>query len=202
MTPTPQFPLGLVLFPGMMLPLHVFEPRYRQMVEHVLAKDGKFGVVLIERGREVGGNDERVEIGTLAQVTKAEQFDDGRWALLITGLERFRIVQWVDDDPYPQAEIEPWPDPTDRPASPDQIRKFVRCLAMSSELGMLRGPMPSKEELETLPSLALLAFAPLGSYDKQRLLACPLAEDRFGMLEAMLDDAIEILELQLSDGGV
>jgi len=61
---TPMFPLGMVHFPGIVLPLRVFEPRYRQLTADCLAGDGEFGVVLIERGWEVGGGDTRFNVGT------------------------------------------------------------------------------------------------------------------------------------------
>ncbi|MEY3360946.1 MAG: hypothetical protein RL531_665, partial [Actinomycetota bacterium] len=81
----PMFPLGTALLPGAMLPLHVFEERYRALVEHCLARDGEFGVVLIERGSEVGGGDRRFAVGTLARIVEAGRFPDGRYALVATG---------------------------------------------------------------------------------------------------------------------
>ncbi|HEV7759443.1 MAG TPA: LON peptidase substrate-binding domain-containing protein, partial [Acidimicrobiales bacterium] len=101
---TPMFPLGTVLVPGMLLPLHVFEPRYRQMLDDCLAGDRTFGVVLIERGSEVGGGDVRTGVGTLARILQAEQAADGRWALMAVGARRIRIDRWLPDDPYPRAE--------------------------------------------------------------------------------------------------
>src|SRR6056297_1832821 len=106
----PMFPLGSVLFPTMVLPLHVFEPRYRALVEHCLATDKEFGVCLIERGSEVGGGDLRTDVGTVAQIIDAEQFDDGRWALACVGTRRIRIDRWLQDVPYPRALVEPWLD--------------------------------------------------------------------------------------------
>src|SRR5688500_13997113 len=110
MAELPMFPLGSVLLPGMFLPLHVFEPRYRAMVEHCLAGDHEFGVVLIERGREVGGGDVRTHAGTVARIAEARQFADGRWALAAVGMRRIRVEAWLEDDPYPRAEVVEWPD--------------------------------------------------------------------------------------------
>ena len=73
-----MFPLGTVLFPGAVLPLHVFEPRYRALVRDCLAGDREFGVVLIERGSEVGGGDVRVEVGTVARIVQVAEPPDGR----------------------------------------------------------------------------------------------------------------------------
>src|SRR4051794_25595423 len=106
----PMFPLGTVLFPGMYLPLHVFEPRYRAMTRHCVEHDREFGVVLIERGSEVGGDDVRTTVGTIARIMEANELDDGRWVLATAGTRRVKVRQWLDDDPYPRAHVEDWPD--------------------------------------------------------------------------------------------
>src|SRR3954471_6137726 len=100
-----MFPLGTVLFPHALLPLRVFEPRYRLMTERVLRGDGEFGVVLIERGSEVGGGDTRFDDGTVARIVRAQQLPDGGYALATVGLRRIRVVRWLPDDPYPLAEV-------------------------------------------------------------------------------------------------
>src|SRR5690349_16753436 len=104
--PVPMFPLGTVLFPYALLPLHVFEPRYRMMMQHVLDGDREFGVVLIERGSEVGGGDSRFDVGTIARVVQIAELPDGRYAVSTVGIRRFRVRRWLDDDPYPRAEID------------------------------------------------------------------------------------------------
>jgi ATP-dependent Lon protease len=106
----PMFPVGSVLFPRGVLPLQVFEPRYQELVADVLDTDGRFGVVLIERGSDVGGGDVRTNIGTVAQIAQKGTLEDGRIILLNVGIERVRVIQWLDDDPYPQAEVESYPD--------------------------------------------------------------------------------------------
>ena len=106
-----MFPLGTVLFPYAVLPLHVFEPRYRALTEHCLAGDGCFGVVLIERGSEVGGGDTRFAVGTVARIARAGQLPDGRYVLATVGTQRFRVREWLPDDPYPLAEVDLLDDP-------------------------------------------------------------------------------------------
>src|SRR5215217_7145860 len=107
----PMFPLGAVLLPGGVLPLHVFELRYRQLVQDCLAStDREFGVTLIERGFEVGGGDIRAMVGTVAKLVQVAETDDGRYALMTVGARRIRVNEWLPDDPYPVAEIEDWPD--------------------------------------------------------------------------------------------
>src|SRR5690606_29131778 len=97
-----------------------------------------FGVVLIERGSEVGGEDVRTEVGTVARLIQAQRFDDGRWALVAVGQRRCRVVEWLPDDPYPRARIVDWPDPDEE--VPDELRgetvgSLRRVLALASELG-------------------------------------------------------------------
>lgn len=100
-----MFPLGSVLFPGMPLPLRVFEPRYVAMLSSVLGEtEHEFGVVLIERGSEVGGGDVRFGVGTVARIVSVEQ-TAGSIVLLATGAARFEVVRWLQDDPFPRAQV-------------------------------------------------------------------------------------------------
>ncbi len=101
-----MFPLSAVVFPHQRVPLHVFEPRYRQLVDDVHAGNGRFGICLIARGPEVGGGDERVDIGTLVELTAVFPFSDGRSMLVVEGRERVRVTQWLADSPYPRAVVE------------------------------------------------------------------------------------------------
>ena len=110
-----MFPLGTVLLPGTYLPLHVFEERYHALVPDCLTADREFGVVLIERGSEVGGGDASTGVGTVARIVEAPRFDDGRWALGAVGARRVRVRAWLPDDPFPRAEVEDWPDPVPSP---------------------------------------------------------------------------------------
>ena len=109
----PMFPLGSVLLPGSVLPLHVFEPRYRQLVIDCLADDTgdpEFGVTLIERGSEVGGGDQRTDVGVVARMVQVEALEGGRYALVAVGTRRIRVNAWLPDDPYPVADVDDWPD--------------------------------------------------------------------------------------------
>ena len=109
-TRLPMFPLSGVLFPHASMPLHVFEPRYRSLMRDCLDADRRFGTVLIERGSEVGGGDERSALGTRCVITREIELPDGRWLLEVCGEALIEVVQWLPDDPYPVALVtEPAP---------------------------------------------------------------------------------------------
>lgn len=111
-TVVPLFPLETVLFPHIAIPLHVFEPRYRELVLYCLEHDSPFGVVLIREGREVGDPEPQLyEVGTLARIGRLRRLEDGRFQLLAMGEERFRIQHLIRGEiPYLQAEIIAWHD--------------------------------------------------------------------------------------------
>ena len=198
----PMFPLGTVLVPSAGLPLHVFEPRYRALVHECLAGDQEFGVVLIERGSEVGGEDVRTDVGTVARIVQAQELPDGRWALAAVGVRRVQVRRWLPDDPYPIAEVEDWPDPEPGRDHEDALTECLgllrRTLGLAAEAG--DEVAPATIELSDDPVLAgyqAMAVAPLGPLDRQRLLAAESPDARLVGLADLLRDAIEVLELRL-----
>lgn len=106
----PLFPLNAVLFPRMALPLHVFEPRYREMIARCMREEIGFGVVLIKEGEEVGGPAEPFPVGCIARILDVKKHPDGRMHLVTMGVVRFRILQTHDDHPYLSGDIERWED--------------------------------------------------------------------------------------------
>ncbi|MEM8620517.1 MAG: LON peptidase substrate-binding domain-containing protein [Actinomycetota bacterium] len=203
----PMFPLGSPLLPGGVLPLHVFEPRYRQMVIDCLQADGEpeFGQALITHGREAGGGDERAMVGTVARMVDIEALEEGRYALIAVGMQRIRIQAWLPDDPYPLADVEPWPeehaDPTglaERVAAAlDRVRS---ALSMAAELGEAEGDAADIEIAEDplVATYHLGTLAPIGPADRYRLLAAPGPAERLDELEAILDDVEAMLKFRLS----
>ncbi len=198
----PMFPLGTVLFPSLVLPLHVFEPRYRALARDCLDGDRRFGVVLIERGSEVGGGDVRFGVGTVAQIVEAAELPDGRFALGTVGVARIRIVQWLDDDPYPRAEVEEWAEPSPTPdldaMHRDNVAVLRRVLAMKAELREMA--VPATIELSPDPVLAgyqAAAVAPLGPADQQALLEAATPEARARHLGTLLAEQEELLSFRL-----
>jgi uncharacterized protein len=196
-----MFPLGSVLFPGVGLPLRIFEPRYRQLVIDALDADGEFGVVLIERGSEVGGGDKRFSVGTVAKIVEAEPLDDGTWSIVGLGLRRIGVVGWLPDDPYPLADVDNVMDLDE--IDPGQVAQVVghlrRVLAMSAEVGIAAAP--ATVELAEDPEVALwqaCALAPVGPFDDFALLKSPAAGKRISLLEEMLADAEVVLSHRLN----
>ena len=110
----PLFPLGTVLFPGMVLPLHIFEERYRQLVADLLdgPEPGRFGVIAIREGHEVGVDavTSLYDVGCVAVVREVQTHEDGRFDLVTVGTERFRLGELDQSLPYLRAEVEIMPD--------------------------------------------------------------------------------------------
>ncbi len=195
-----MFPLSTVLFPGAVLPLHIFEPRYRRLMADCLADDQRFGVVLITRGSEVGGGDQRTDTGTVARITGTAELEDGRMMVVAEGTRRIRVEQWLPDDPYPCAMVEELP-PDDRDAdTPSGAEAAVRRLcSLLSELGDFPA-LPHDLELGGRDEAAgwqLCALAPLNLIDRQRLLVCTDTGSRMTLLRelctAMSDDVVSLL---------
>ncbi len=194
-----MFPLGTVLFPGAALPLHVFEPRYRTMMDEVMATDRRFGVVLIARGSEVGGGDERVGVGTEADIAEAEQLPDGRWVLVATGLWRVAIDAWLPDDPYPIAMVRALPDgpPADEALAQRAAAANRRAWGLLSELGRVR----AGEQTHDLAPWRLCDAAPLGALDRQWLLEIDEATERLEVLITLVDEVASDAHRLLAQGG-
>jgi uncharacterized protein len=201
-----MFPLGTVLFPGMALPLHIFEPRYRQLVVDCMSGDPNFGVALITHGKETGGGERRSDVGTLTRIIDVHRFDDGRFAITSVALSRLRVVGWYADDPYPQAEVEPWADEDDGIVS-DHIRRTVR-----AQLGALRAQItgePDEQDVVGFPddlnlsqeSFALSAMAPLDTHDRQRLLCAPGPRARLSLLTELLEEQADIVRFTQGGSG-
>jgi Lon protease-like protein len=199
----PMFPLGTVLFPHGVLPLRVFEPRYRAMVTHCLDRDARFGVVLIERGSEVGGGDARFNVGTVAQIVQAARTPDGRFSLATVGTERIDIVEWLPDEPFPRAIVRTRADvePTrDGAQTCDAVRVL---LARVHELRAQLGAPAHTGDVMLSSDLVRASFeaailAPLGPLDAQALLELDDAVDRLDGLAECLVTEIELLEFRLS----
>jgi Lon protease-like protein len=200
-----MFPLGCVLFPSAVLPLHVFEPRYRTLVQTCLENDQEFGVVLITRGSEVGGDDVRTDVGTAARIVEAEQLPDGRWVLAAVGTRRIRVRAWLADDPHPLADIEDWPDTAplvDLDETYHDLRALLRrVLALKAELREPAAPvMVELADDPVLGGYQLGAVAPLGPADQQIILGAETVEDRLQVVGRLLAEEADFLSQRLALG--
>jgi Lon protease-like protein len=166
----PLFPLHLVLFPGRPLPLHLFEPRYRQMLTDCLAADSQFGVVAIRSGAEVG-RAETFEVGTVARIEHVDALDDGRYDILSRGVQRFRVLAPLDGRPYLRAEVQLLEDgdvdPTDEERSAQLRKLLIPYLAGLGAPEELLGRLPAcPDQLAYLAAAAMQVEVP----EQQRLL--------------------------------
>ena len=175
----PLFPLHVVLFPGRLLPLHIFEARYRAMLADLLDGDRRFGVVAIRGGREVGGGAEIHAVGTVARLDDVKRLPDGRAEVLARGEQRFRVVRTLPEDPYPRGEVELLEDEAHSPGA-EELAHTVR-EALHPYLSSLGAP---PELLERLPEdprkLGYVAAASLQTElpEQQRLLELDSVEAR------------------------
>jgi len=205
-----MFPLGSVLFPGMPLPLRVFEPRYVAMLSSVLGEtEREFGVVLIERGSEVGGGDVRFGVGTVARIVSVEQ-TAGSIELLATGAARFEVVRWLQDDPFPRAQVRELAALEFDESTPSELgaAEAVVRATISRASEFVEVPWPADVELS--PELAeriwqVAGIAPLNSMDQYALLRSGTASE---LLARLVEDTqgAEILFTagwgsDLQDGG-
>ncbi|MGB8404973.1 MAG: LON peptidase substrate-binding domain-containing protein [Mycobacterium sp.] len=205
---TPMFPLESVRLPGEDLPLRIFEPRYGVLVQDCLAaSEPAFGVVLISAGREVGGGDARLDVGALAHIDQCEAEGVGRYRLVCSITERIRILQWHNDDPYPQATVELWPDEVG-PAVPEAAVVAVedQIMAVFSRLASVRGMQLRKREFVLGPPAGdvgkrlyrLASRVPMGQADKYSVLAAPHASARLAALTEAVESVAAMVEFQLS----
>ncbi|MGZ6930768.1 MAG: LON peptidase substrate-binding domain-containing protein [Acidimicrobiia bacterium] len=196
----PMVPLGTALVPFQLLPLQVFEPRYQVMIRRCLDADRRFGVVLIERGAEVGGGDIRFDVGTVARILEWTELPDGRLGLAARGEERLRVLRWLPDDPFPRAEVELVADPPPTESLRAHRVPLAAAFARVVELARVLGAdVPPGLALDADPLRAgweATAMAPIGPIDVLAILREDDPDARLARITAALDDAAELLELR------
>ncbi len=190
-----MFPLSSVLFPYMPLRLRVFEERYLIMLAELLKnEDAQFGVVLIERGWEVGGGEQRFDLGTIAEITQLGA-QEGVVGLVAQGGRRFDVTQWLKDAPHPRAEISEIAD-LEWDIGLWQLREETeqlvrRTLAVASEFA--GNVWPADIELSPDPAAAawqLAAIAPLNALDQVRLLRAGSFEELLGRVSELTQEVV------------
>ena len=194
----PMFPLGTVLMPAMPLSLRIFEERYLKLLGDLVTSDNpEFGVVLIERGQEVGGTDKRMNIGTIASVTNIGTLDEF-YGLESVGAQRFRVNAWLPDDPYPLADVDLLPDliwdETLAPARVHLETKVRSLLAFASEFGDLQYGADTEFSEDPIDACWQMAgVLPIGQLDHRDLLQSVSAEELISRTLEIVNTADETL---------
>ena len=204
----PLFPLGSVLYPGLALPLHIFEQRYRLLVARLEAgtteEERSFGVVAIRSGHEVGAASVSAlhEVGTTALLRRVTPYPDGRSDILTTGARRFRLLAVDHSQPYLQAEVEWLPETTEAPSDLDspagavasQFTRYQQTLAGDDAGDEGEEPATLPDDPTVLSYLVSAAMV-LDLADRQRLLAAPTTADRLRALTGLLNRELAALRL-------
>lgn len=210
--PMAMFPLQSALLPDEDLPMQIFEPRYAALVRDCLRDDDpRFGVVLISRGREVGGGDARCDVGTVARITDCVDLaGSGRFMLRCRTGERIRVCDWLPDDPYPRAVVQAWPDEPGEAVTAGQLEELEdRLMGLFERIAAARDfSLPERDVvLGSAPGTvdpgarlyALAARVPIGAADRYSVLAAPSAAERFAALSEAVDSVAAVIEFQLSE---
>ena len=197
----PLFPLPLVLFPGAPLPLHVFEPRYRQMLADCLADDRQFGLIYLPpqvRERELPPG----HVGCVARVTNSVLLDDGRSNLVVAGVARFALERFAESDtPYHVGEVRDYADAPEDPAQVGLVAArvrhlFARVARAARTLTDDDEPVPALPDDDAQLSFAVASHIDLDAPARQRLLQSRSPSGRLAELETLLDAAAPSLELR------
>jgi Lon protease-like protein len=204
----PIFPLNVVAFPGMTVPLHVFEERYRALVRHLLTLPGPsdrlFGIVAIREGYEVGNHEARsmYRTGCVVQLTDVQEYDDGRFDIAVVGRHRMRVMSTDASGVYLRAEVEQLRDLPSSTARPDHdtAHEAARTLAAFEEYRtmvskfrgdeVMAGRLPRDPELL---SYALAATCSLTLRERQQLLESPTSLERLGLLRRMMRQEVRAM---------
>lgn len=206
----PLFPLNTVLFPGMPLPLHIFEPRYREMISLCSEQDRPFGVVLIKEGLEVGEPATPFAVGTMARIVRVDRLADGRMNIVTVGTRRFRIISYfTHKKPYMVGDVEPLEDdPAGSVAAPQlahevgaMVQRYVAMVQAASEQPLTTLPLPADpEEVSYLVGAVLR----IRDGERQRLLEVVSTVERLDLEKEILSRESKTLEelLQQRSGGV
>lgn len=199
----PLFPLGVVLFPHMPLPLHIFEERYKEMMRDCQERGTGFGVVAIREGVEVGGGARPHTVGTLAQLRRVDTLEDGRYNILVVGASRYRINRITTARPYLVGEVEYLEDDAgDGPVARALVaqvaaafRRYAASLRQLADEPATDIDLPDEPELL---SYLVAATLQVESRHKQRLLEIDAADERLRACLTLLRREALLLEHRLT----
>jgi uncharacterized protein len=198
----PLFPLNVVLFPGMALPLHVFEERYKEMIGRCLESNEGFGVVLIREGQEVGDPATPFEVGTVARIASVERLPDGRMNLVTVGTRRFRCVEHLQERPYRVARVTYLEDETPAEAEiaglagevREAVEEYLRAVYALAEQPRRAITFPDDV---TMLSFQVGAVLQIAAAERQRLLETTETEARLRQELAYLRRETRLLQMLL-----
>ena len=203
----PLFPLGAVLYPGMLLPLHIFEDRYRQLIRDLLAgpEPRRFGVIAIRKGRETGidGVPSLYEIGCAATLRRVDRREDGRFDIVTVGTQRFRLLRLDETRPYYRGEVEMLADDVAGPAAAAAAVRatqaaFRAYLDALTEWGGATVRVAELPDEPVLLSFIVAAAMVIDLPEHQALLAEPDTARRLGMQRALLSRETAMLRTTTS----
>ena len=200
MAEIPLFPLNLVLFPGMPLPLHIFEERYKSMIGDCLRNNSPFGVSLIRSGQEVGAPAEPQRIGTTARVLRSELLEEGRMNIVTKGERRYEVVEITQQEPHVAALVrfvgEPIGDGFTGVSSEltEEFSRLMRSLVSLSGGYTAQVDVP-EDPVELSYMIAANLDAPIPV--RQELLEAPTAADRLNRLVPLLKRRNHALQEEL-----
>jgi Lon protease-like protein len=199
----PLFPLHTVLFPGQTLPLHIFEPRYREMIADCLQADRTFGVVLIREGVEVGGAAAPYEVGTTAVIEDIERLDDGRMNIVAVGRERFRVQDYgTADKPYLVGRVALWPwldylltETESSRAVQQRLARYINLFSQISDTDIDLDLPPQHPTALAVLAAVVLQVPP---EQKQSLLEIPSVDELLRHLDQLLRQENRALQIMLA----
>src|SRR5215203_774885 len=181
----PLFPLGIVMLPSELVPLHIFEERYKLMIGECLEEESEFGIVWLS-------DDGLREVGCAARITRVlERFDDGRLNILVEGTEPFRLTRRIEDLPYPAGDVEPLADDgeTDEEALERARSRYADLVEEVTEA------RPEPEALAQLGAYGMAATLEVAPEAKQTLLELRSESGRLEQLEAMFAEALQRIKM-------
>lgn len=198
----PLFPLRVVLFPSMMLPLHIFEPRYKEMINRCLDENLAFGIVLIKEGLEVGGDALPYRVGTAARIVQVDRQPDGRMNIQVVGTRRFRIDGVSHDQSYLTGQIRHFPvvngDTKLATEKAQQVRPrimhYVELLTKATGVQLQLDRLP--EDATSLAIFTAIALQ-VRSEDKQRLLELPGVPELLELGNYYLGRELQLLDYMI-----
>lgn len=197
-TQIPLFPLGTVLFPGMPIPLHIFEPRYRQMMHEHGDDTFPFGVALVQSARQPQSNFPSHDVGTAALLVERKQREDGRWDVIAKGARRFRILEIDESLPYTMASAEWIEEELGDPTEADALLRIVgaQFYRYAGGIARLTGRHASTMMIPEDPiraSYDLTSRLPLHTWERQRLLQATTAVERLSELSYLVERELALL---------